>query len=223
VYNHQKAYQFADGVAVHWYDGDYFDTLKKIRVDFPQAQLLATEACYEFLRHNMSSAMNGDSTFGEGYAHAIIGDLNAGATGWIDWNLMLNMSGGPNHVGNQCDSPMFCSEKEEGHVYFHPQLYYMSHFSTYILPGSRHIGTTVSGSQFYTGKPRPYGSCTEDDGLQATAARRPDGRIVAVVLNCAGSDVDFKLSVRSLAGAPTCAIRASIPAHAIQTYMLKGD
>ena len=69
----------------------------------------------------------GDWSFGEGYAHDIMGDLNAGGgrhrissyfvarsaymvnhislvqgAGWIDWNLLLNEDGGPNHVGNVC-------------------------------------------------------------------------------------------------------------------------
>ena len=76
----------------------------------------------------------GDWSFGEGYAHDIMGDLNAGGgrhrissyfvarsaymvnhislvqgAGWIDWNLLLNEDGGPNHVGNVCDAPVIAS------------------------------------------------------------------------------------------------------------------
>ena len=29
--------------------------------------------------------------------------------GWIDWNLLLNEDGGPNHVGNVCDAPVIAS------------------------------------------------------------------------------------------------------------------
>ena len=36
------------------------------------------------------------------YAHDIMGVLNAGGSGWLDWNLILNTTGGPNHVDNVC-------------------------------------------------------------------------------------------------------------------------
>ena len=40
---------------------------------------------------------NGTWARGEGYAQDILGDLNAGAGGWTDWNLLLDQEGGPNH------------------------------------------------------------------------------------------------------------------------------
>merc|ERR550514_1203125 len=47
---------------------------------------------------------------GEGYAHDIMGDLNAGAAAWTDWNLLLDGKGGPNHLGNPCDAAMHTSQ-----------------------------------------------------------------------------------------------------------------
>ena len=38
------------------------------------------------------------------YGFDIIGDLEAWSIGWVDWNLLLNTEGGPNHVGNYCDA-----------------------------------------------------------------------------------------------------------------------
>ena len=67
-------------------------------------------------------------------------------------------------------------------------------------------------SRFMPVGPRPYGTCTGDDGLEATAARQPDGQVVVagspvlvqrghrwgpenteVVLNCSPNDVVPKL------------------------------
>ncbi|CAM9952596.1 unnamed protein product, partial [Choristocarpus tenellus] len=28
----------------------------------------------------------------------------------VDWNLLLDYDGGPNHQGNLCDSPVYCLE-----------------------------------------------------------------------------------------------------------------
>ena len=36
------------------------------------------------------------------YAHDMLGNLSAGVNGILDWNLLLDEEGGPNHVGNYC-------------------------------------------------------------------------------------------------------------------------
>ena len=35
-----------------------------------------------------------------------MGDLAAGSAGWIDWNVLLDARGGPNHLNNTCDVPL---------------------------------------------------------------------------------------------------------------------
>ena len=45
------------------------------------------------------------------YAPDIIGNLNAGMNLFLDWNLVLNQKGGPNHTGNYCDAPILCDVK----------------------------------------------------------------------------------------------------------------
>ena len=58
---------------------------------------------------------NGAWFTGERYAHNIINDLKSGCTKWIDWNIVLDMQGGPNHVGNYCDAPIL-ADKKTGHA-----------------------------------------------------------------------------------------------------------
>jgi glucosylceramidase len=40
----------------------------------------------------------------ERYAHTILADLAAGSHGWVEWNLILDGIGGPNHLNNLCES-----------------------------------------------------------------------------------------------------------------------
>jgi glucosylceramidase len=40
----------------------------------------------------------------ERYVHTILADLAAGSHGWLEWNLILDGIGGPNHLGNLCES-----------------------------------------------------------------------------------------------------------------------
>lgn len=40
----------------------------------------------------------------ERYAHTILADLASGSHGWVEWNLILDGIGGPNHLDNLCES-----------------------------------------------------------------------------------------------------------------------
>uniref|UniRef100_A0A7S1WEP9 Glucosylceramidase n=1 Tax=Alexandrium catenella TaxID=2925 RepID=A0A7S1WEP9_ALECA len=217
IYAHQEAAKFADGIAFHWYSGDGFDAIRRVHLEYPKALLLASEATYERWRWQKGTRLDtGDWSFGEGYAHDIIGNLEAGAAGWTDWNLLLDEHGGPNHVGNVCDAAMVASSSGE-ELRVHPQYYFIGHFSKYLLPGSVRAATTVQGSVTYMGANRPYGTCTSEDGLQATTFVRPDGHVATVVLNCGDSEIKFRL--RDHEGGRALASR--IPAHAVQTYLFE--
>ena len=48
-------------------------------------------------------------------------------TGWTDWNIALNMSGGPNWVNNNVDSPIIVNT-EKNEFYKQPMYYVMGHF-----------------------------------------------------------------------------------------------
>ncbi len=75
------------------------------------------------------------------YAHDILSDLNAFASGWVDWNLMLDPDGGPNKLGNTCDAPIIVHN--EHHFDVQPMYYFIKHFSAYLPPGSKRIATTL--------------------------------------------------------------------------------
>ncbi len=165
--------QAVGGVAFHWYTGDHFDNLDLIRQSFPGKRLVFSEGCVEH------------SVFGEDaekpgavkYAHEYIGDLNHGADTFLDWNLLLDEQGGPNHVGNFCDAPVMY-DRNTKKLQKKLSLDYIAHFSKYMLPGS--VRTAVS-------------SCAA--GLEAAAARNPDGSLAVVILNRTGKQARFFLDI----------------------------
>lgn len=76
------------GVAYHYYSGDHFENLKLVKETFPDKLLIHTEGCTGY-----SDFRPGDEIGnGELYAHDILGDLNSGSSGYIDWNLVLDHS-----------------------------------------------------------------------------------------------------------------------------------
>ena len=179
------------GAAFHWYTGDHFDAVRLARKLYPASELIHTEGCAAF-SNGAAESSNADA---EHYAHDIIGDLNAGANGYIDWNILLDEQGGPNHVGNYCDAPLMYDRTAERLV-VNRSFDYIGHITRYIMPGARIIPTSS-----YT------------DKLECTGALNPDGSRVLVILNRGGRD--RRATVRE--GMRTSSITA--PAHSIQTLV----
>ena len=71
--------------------------------------------------------------------------FKSGACGWVDWNLLLDYTGGPNHLGNDCDAPIHARRDFDG-VVVQSYLDVISHFSKHILPGSRRVQADVRGA-----------------------------------------------------------------------------
>ncbi|GMR46007.1 hypothetical protein PMAYCL1PPCAC_16202, partial [Pristionchus mayeri] len=62
-------------------------------------------------------------------------DLNNFVGGWTDWNMALDLTGGPTWVGNFLDSPIIVN-KTADEFYKQPTHYAMTHFSRFLRPGA---------------------------------------------------------------------------------------
>lgn len=148
------------GMAFHWYSGDHFEALRMIREKYPDKQLLLSEACIEYSKFSADDYLNN----AQKYAHDMMGNLNEGMNTFLDWNLILNEKGGPNHVGNFCDAPYLfdrdSKELKESNI-----LGYLWHFTHFLEPGAVRIGVS---------------RCT--DKLEVTAFEKDD-KITFVILN----------------------------------------
>jgi len=187
VYDDPLAAQYVWGAAFHWYVGDHFDNLTALHEGFPDKRLLFSEGCQEGGPHA------GDWDVGERYGRSIINDLNRWTVGWVDWNLMLDERGGPNHVGNYCSAPILLDTRA-GEPRYQSSFYYLGHFSRYIRPGAERI----------------LHACTADE-LETTAFLNPDGKIAVVVMNRTEQAVPFALRYNNRAA------RTVSPARSIMT------
>lgn len=189
----EEAGRAIQGIAFHWYSGDHFEALQTVRERYPDKELIFTEGCVEY----SGFSKRNQTDFAESYGHALIGDLNAGMNAFIDWNILLDEQGGPNHVKNFCDAPvMYDTEKEILDVKL--SYYYIGHFSRFIKPGARRLLTTR-----YT------------QNLECCAFRNPDGEMVLVVMNQTDRQQKFEL----LADGKAC--RMEMEAHSILTACWK--
>lgn len=141
--------KFVDGLAVHWYGGSWFENLQRTReIGGPNKLIVSTEAS------NCNGVAWGGQKLEERWARAealaydILGDLSAGASAWLDWNLLLDPSGGPTHVPTtSCDASVIADAQrklgQDKTVVIQPSYYYIGHISRFVPPNSTLIGLTV--------------------------------------------------------------------------------
>ncbi len=215
------AAKYTWGTAVHWYSSTvdwYPDALNAVHDRYPDKAILHTEGTIDseipvwqdddwYWRREATDwgydwAPEEDKplhpkyapTFR--YARDIIGGLNSWLVGWIDWNMVLDTQGGPNHASNWCIAPVI-AKPETDEVYYTPLYYVLAQFSKYIRPDAVRIGVTE-----------------HPDGLMVTAFRNVDGSIAVALLNQADAPVDYSLTIGGRQ------VDASIAASAVQTVLL---
>ena len=132
VLSDPEAKKYVWGTGFHWYNGDHFDAVQQVHDEFPDKELIFTEGCQENGPHI------GSWDLGERYATSIINDLNRWTVAWIDWNLILDESGGPNHVGNYCSAPIIVDTQTQD-ILYQSSYYYLGHFSRFIKRGDKII------------------------------------------------------------------------------------
>lgn len=182
------------GIGFHWYEtwtgsDMMFDNLRRTHEAFPDKNLIFTEGCKE--KFSMDSVYNW--SLGERYGMSMINDFNAGTVGWTDWNVLLDETGGPNHVGNFCFAPVHANTKT-GELIYTNAFYYIGHFSKFIRPGAKRIIASTNRTNLLT-----------------TAFLNTDGSVVVVVMNKGNEELPYQLWIHDRATA------INILPHSIQT------
>lgn len=175
------AMKYIGGAAFHWYSGDQYENVAKIAELWPDKLLLFTEGCIE------GGARPGAWFSGERYAHNIINDLNSGCKGWIDWNIALDMQGGPNHVGNFCDAPVLI-DTDKKTVHYQSSYYYLGHFSRFIAQGAIRLDVTMEAGMIPASVDGRAGTT-----MESCAFLNPDGSIALVLYNRTEADMIYVL------------------------------
>lgn len=199
ILNDPEAAKYVWGTGFHWYedwkDGiPMFDAVKRVKETYPDKNLIFTEGCNE--AYDIERLNNEDPKLAERYGKSMINDFNNGTVAWTDWNILLDQTGGPNHVGNLCFSPVH-GNTETGALTFTNSYYYIGHFSKFIRPGAKRIVSVSSVNSLLT-----------------TGFKNEDGSIVIVVMNDSDSSIDYTVTMQS----KTASLKTS--PHSIQTIVL---
>ena len=190
VYSDPEAARYVWGTGFHWYGEDHFDHVQQVHDAWPDKHLLFTEGCQEGGPHH------GSWELGERYARSMINDLNRWTVGWIDWNLVLDHEGGPNHVGNFCSAPIHTDAASDTFS-LQSSYYYLGHFARFMRPGARRVLCASSRQD-----------------TEATAFRNVDGSAALVMMNRTGQSQRLAVRIDDASGV------AELPPRSIATCVV---
>ena len=222
MYRNEKSSQYYAGTAIHWYEStyDYFPkALDYASNKTPQKHLIQTEACIdseiphwnedewywkkEATDWGWDWASDADKHLHPKYAPVhryatdIIGCLNHGVDGWVDWNMVLDKQGGPNWFKNWCIAPIIVDTTSDA-VYFTPLYYTMKHFSKFIRPDAKRIAWKM-----------------EDKDIMCTALENKDGSIVVVLFNPTANAKSININLKDKK------LQTNLNGEAIQTIIIQ--
>lgn len=192
-----EAAKYIWGIGFHWYEvwnGHFqYENVKRVAETFPETNLLLTEAC----NYPFSWQTFGQWKWGERYGENMIHDFNNGAVAWTDWNILLDETGGPNHVKGFCFAPIH-AKTQEGTLHYMNSYYYIGHFSKFIRPGARRVVSSSSRVQLLT-----------------TAFLNSNGKLAIVVMNETSEKIPYRMYIGGQA-----VVTTSLP-HSIQTLVIQ--
>lgn len=191
-----EAAKYIWGIGFHWYEDwsggtPMYENIRRVQEAYPDKQIFFTEGCAESFDSTRYKAW----VLGEEYGRSMINDFNNGMTGFTDWNIILDETGGPNHVQNFCFAPVH-GDTRNGSLIYTNAYYYIGHFSKFIQPGAKRIISSASRSQLLT-----------------TAFKNPDGKTVVIVMNQGNKPTEYYLWVNGKAA------KAMALPHSINTLI----
>lgn len=186
-FKNEKSRNIISGIAFHWYSGDHYENIELIRKYFPEKLIFHTEGCFGYSKEECKYH----------YAQDIIDDLNAGTNAYLDWNILLNYKGGPNHVRNYCMAPIMLT-KENSNYEKSLNYYYIQHFSKFIKPNAK----IIEHSKY-------------SRNISVLSAKNPDNSIVIVILNDSTTQVPFNLIINNNF------LKDKIKPNSIITYLMQ--
>ena len=199
ILNDPEAAKYVWGTGFHWYedwkdDTPMFKNVASVNEAYPDKKLIFTEGCNE--GYDLERLANEDPKLAERYGKSMINDFNNGTVAWTDWNILLDETGGPNHVGNLCFAPVHGNTKTN-ELTFTNTFYYIGHFSKFIRPGAKRISSVSSSNS-----------------IIATAFKNKNNTIAVIAMNTADQPLEYTSTIDLKTA------KLKLAAHSIQTIVL---
>jgi glucosylceramidase len=199
--------KYIASLAYHAYGFDNFDKLGEVHRRYPDLPLWQTEVChaYETGTPRSQPLPNYDYEDGDFWGNQIFNDMEAHASAWIYWNMILDEHGGPWLVspvhGNPEDNgqqPVVVVDRKLKKVTYLPLYYYLAHFSRFVRPGAYRVETAGTAEH-----------------VRALTFQLADGAMVAELLNSRSEPTRATLEWKGRI------VRLELPAMSIMTCLWK--
>ena len=190
------ARKYVANMPYHGYDFKQFSKMAALHRRYPDLPLWMTEVCwaYEAGAPKNIPLPRYDWEDGDFWGNQIFSDLEAYASAWIYWNMILDEKGGPWLVsevhGNpdpNVQHPVVVINRETKQVTYTALYYYLAHFSKFVRPGAVRVETkgAIKGVRCLTFKAHEGGMVAElmnSRKTDATVGLEAGGRSLSVPL-----------------------------------------
>lgn len=180
VLDDKEAAKYVSGIAVHWYMNDEYENMDFLSRNYPDKFIMSSEGCNGYLPFQLH-ALPGDWDRGVAYLFDMIKTIQKNAAAWVDWNMALDMYGGPTWAKNNLDAPVIVNSQRDEY-YKSPMFYAIGHFSKFVERNSTRLDHRLAYARY-------------DYPLEAVGFRTPNDYIVIVALNANHYRVPFKIIV----------------------------
>ena len=149
VLDDPEARQYVKALPYHGYDylqqQNNFDKIARLHEAYPDLPLWMTEVCFvgDARIPKTSPLPQYDFADGAFWGGMIFSDVQAGASAWVYWNMILDQHGGPWMVSRvhrdpdpNVQQPVVVVNRETKKVYYTGLYYYLAHFSKFVRPGA---------------------------------------------------------------------------------------
>jgi glucosylceramidase len=179
------AHRYVSALAYHGYDMKNFAKIAELHRRYPDLPLWETEVCWCFICGAPKDIPlpRYDWEDGDFWGNQIFSDLEASASAWIYWNMILNENGGPWMVSKihedpdpNVQHPLVVIDRTTKKATFTAAYYYLAHFSKFVRPGEVRVRTTGSL-----------------EGVRCLTFAKPQGGLVVEMLNSRKTKVSVGL------------------------------
>ncbi|CAG2172452.1 unnamed protein product, partial [Oppiella nova] len=176
----KDAAKYITGIAFHCYLSTRYPGIDALHQKYPDVFTLMSECCQNFRKNTEPFT---PSTLGEwgqatNYANQIVDTFHHWVSGWVEWNLALDIFGHPNKDFKMADAPLLIDAKNK--EYFkNPNFYAIGHFSKFIAPDSVRVELTASQTP---------------GNFKSIAFERPDNSVVIELVNSGGNPIDITIN-----------------------------
>ena len=226
IYGDSTAASYVRGTAVHWYQSTIDvggACLDELQDHYPTKEILHSEGCIDSIGNDepigdwleddwywRAAATDWGYFWAQEtdkknhpkyrpfyrYTRDLIEGFNHHLVGWIDWNMLLNYRGGPNHARNFCLAPILVDSGRDTY-YVTPLYYSIAHMSKFVRPGAKRID--LSGTH---------------SNIACVAFLNTDASVVLILFNTHTERVRFSVAVDDVSFA------AAVPGEALQTIVI---